>query len=114
MASAARKDFERRERFDSASSRFFVCESMRIESVSLMPRAHLYTSSHIAPGGDARSKRLFYPQSLNRFRFAKPSYIHPHPLPFGIWRTRFNVKKLRQTGNTAQHKRIRETNPGTG
>src|SRR5688572_9248639 len=36
MASAARNDFERFARFDSASRRRFVSESMRIERVSLL------------------------------------------------------------------------------
>src|ERR1035441_5872399 len=36
MASAARKDFERLERFESAFNRFLVSGSMRIESVSFM------------------------------------------------------------------------------
>src|SRR6266480_2276244 len=36
MASAARKDFERFERFESASNRLFVFGSIRIESVSFI------------------------------------------------------------------------------
>jgi len=35
MASAARKDLERLERFESTSRRFFVSPSIRMESVSV-------------------------------------------------------------------------------
>src|SRR5262249_13085838 len=45
-ASAARKDFERLERFDSASNRCLVLASSRIERVSVITCAHLYTSWH--------------------------------------------------------------------
>src|SRR5262245_4503336 len=68
MASAARKDFERFDRLESASSRFFVSESSRIESVSVTGvLARLYTFSHSGArraltcrtrytGGDQRPK----------------------------------------------------------
>src|SRR5262245_38904793 len=46
MASAARNDFERLARFDSTSSRFFVSASIRMERVSVMTCARLYTCSH--------------------------------------------------------------------
>ena len=52
MASAARKDFERRERFASASKRFFVSESIRTERVVVIGCSNLYTYSHnnVHPG----------------------------------------------------------------
>jgi len=49
MASAARKDFERFERFESAFNRFLVSGSMRIESVSFMLCALVYIFAQ-APG----------------------------------------------------------------
>src|ERR1035441_2257953 len=47
MASAARKDFERLDCLDRASNRCFVKESIRMERVSVIVCARLYTSSHI-------------------------------------------------------------------
>src|SRR5258708_11851977 len=46
MASAARNDFERLERLESASKRFFVSASIRMERVSVITCTRLDTSSH--------------------------------------------------------------------
>src|SRR6266481_6806606 len=55
MTSAARKDFERLERFDKASKRFFFSASILMERVSVMPCAHLNTSWHNRSGGLAKT-----------------------------------------------------------